>query len=92
MIEQKTMLLPLCNYLGMMLVGLIPMKQTGAAAAAAANADDDDSGDDDKSHDDEKESFLAAGEETLESDAWRRDKKGSMYVAVAMVLVEVAVS
>uniref|UniRef100_A0AAV1TUG0 Uncharacterized protein n=1 Tax=Peronospora matthiolae TaxID=2874970 RepID=A0AAV1TUG0_9STRA len=32
--DQKAMLLPLCNYLGMMLVGLLP--SIGAAAAAAA--------------------------------------------------------
>ncbi|KAJ0412091.1 hypothetical protein ATCC90586_004011 [Pythium insidiosum] len=34
--DQKAMLLPLCNYLGMMLVGLIPVSRPSAASQAAA--------------------------------------------------------
>ncbi|KAJ0408809.1 hypothetical protein P43SY_000705 [Pythium insidiosum] len=34
--DQKAMLLPLCNYLGMMLVGLIPVSRPSAAPQAAA--------------------------------------------------------
>lgn len=32
--DQKAMLLPLCNYLGIMLVGLIPMKKSNASSSS----------------------------------------------------------
>uniref|UniRef100_K3WT08 EamA domain-containing protein n=1 Tax=Globisporangium ultimum (strain ATCC 200006 / CBS 805.95 / DAOM BR144) TaxID=431595 RepID=K3WT08_GLOUD len=38
--DQKAMLLPLCNYLGIMMVGLIPLKKSNGGASSTQREDD----------------------------------------------------
>lgn len=37
--DQKAMLLPLCNYIGIMLVGLIPLKSSGSNSSTGSSSD-----------------------------------------------------